>query len=129
MAYYWPLGSHKRRVRSRCGQSDCVRVDTLAQRMVQRGLVPDRFVSYFLAAAPSSIERNLYSAVIPRLSELAVAPPEPTALTDSSQMSYYSASFSPQNGFYVLSYLGPNIPYQQVIEVDNKGMSLLWGFQ
>ena len=125
MAYYWPLGSHKWRVRSRCGQSDCVRVDTLAQR----GLVPDRFVSYFLAAAPSSIERNLYSAVIPRLSELAVAPGEPTPLTDSSQMSYYSASFSPQNGFYVLSYLGPNIPYQQVIEVDNKGMSLPWGFQ
>ena len=90
------------------------------------------FSSYFLAAAPSSIERNLYSAAIPSLSEPAVAPGEPTALTDSSQVSYYSASFSPQSGFYVLSYLGPNIPHQQVIEVDNKGLSLLGissGFQ
>ena len=53
-----------------------------------------------------------------------MAPNEPNALTDSSQVSYYSASFSPQSGFYVLSYEGPNIPYQQVIEVENKGLSL-----
>lgn len=44
----------------------------------------------------------------------------PTALTDTSVASYYSASFSPGAGFYLLSYEGPNVPFQKLIEVGNK---------
>ena len=50
----------------------------------------------------------------------------PTALTDTSVASYYSASFSPQAGFYLLSYEGPSVPFQTVIKVgDECGSNLV----
>lgn len=42
------------------------------------------------------------------------------ALTDASDPSFYSASFSPQAGFYLLSYQGPDIPWQRIIQAGDK---------
>lgn len=84
----------------------------------KRGLV------YFLAANPSSIERQLYSVPIPSLStedEKDQEKVEPTSMTDASKPSFYAVSFSPQAGFYILSYQGPGIPWQRVMQVDNPG--------
>jgi hypothetical protein len=44
----------------------------------------------------------------------------PNALTDTSVPSYYSASFSPNAGFYLLTYDGPDVPYQKLIKVGNE---------
>ncbi|QRV73760.1 dipeptidyl aminopeptidase [Ceratobasidium sp. AG-Ba] len=82
-----------------------------------RGLV------YFQAAKASSIARGIYSVQLPSLSTRAPipSPDEPTALTDESTPSWYSASFSPRGGYYVLNYDGPSVPWQRVIGVENKG--------
>lgn len=73
-------------------------------------------IRYFIAAKPS-VERHLFSAPIPiSSSEKSV---EPRALTDTTKPGYYQAKFSPEAGFYVLSYLGPNIPWTKVVSVDS----------
>lgn len=45
----------------------------------------------------------------------------PKPVTDTSVPSYYSASFSPNAGFYLVSYEGPGVPYQKVIKVGGEG--------
>ncbi|KAG9313219.1 dipeptidyl aminopeptidase [Chiua virens] len=75
----------------------------------QRGLI-------YFQAARSSIERRLYSVPIPTLNTDSVA--SPTPLTDDSTPSFYSASFSPGAGFYLLNYAGPNVPWQRVVDVN-----------
>lgn len=44
----------------------------------------------------------------------------PTPVTDTSVASYYSASFSPSAGFYLLSYEGPGVPFQKVIKAGEE---------
>lgn len=46
---------------------------------------------------------------------------EPAELTDASERAYYGVDFSPQAGFYLLSYDGPNIPWQKVVKAGDKG--------
>ncbi|KAJ7777301.1 dipeptidyl aminopeptidase [Mycena metata] len=81
-------------------------------------------VVYFEAANPLSTSRHLYSVPLPDLSltprqRPTIAPP--TALTDVSESAYYSSDFSPQAGFYLLSYMGPGIPSQKVVKAaDSK---------
>jgi len=111
----------------------------------KRGLVyvPSSFLSlhllnntkkkrYFLAANPSSIERQLYSVPIPSLLSSSTEDDqekdqekdkavEPTVMTDASKPAFYAVSFSPQAGFYILGYQGPGIPWQRVVQVDNPG--------
>ena len=81
--------------------------------------------SYFRAASPTSIERNIYSIHVP-IDAHSEAVERPTALTDTSVASYYSASFSPEAGFYLLSYEGPEVPFQKVIKIgDECGSNLI----
>lgn len=66
---------------------------------------------YFIAANPS-IQRHLYSVPLPSLDAFdklkqGSERPEPTVLTDDKVMGYYTTSFSPFAGFYVLSYGTP----------------------
>ncbi|KDR80915.1 hypothetical protein GALMADRAFT_241446 [Galerina marginata CBS 339.88] len=70
---------------------------------------------YFQAAKPST-ERHLFSVPIPTLTTEKII--EPKALTDVTKPSYYSTKFSPEAGFYVLSYLGPSTPWTKVVDVD-----------
>lgn len=83
----------------------------------------DRGLVYFQAANPSSVHRNIFSVPLPLDSNLKfteTAPtPQPTALTDTSVLGQYSASFSPQAGFYLLSYEGPQIPWQRVVKAND----------
>ena len=80
---------------------------------------------YFQAANPSSIDRNIFSVPLPLDSNLkftdgALTPVRtPLALTDTSTLGQYSASFSPKAGFYLLSYDGPNVPWQRVIKTND----------
>ncbi|CAE6405098.1 unnamed protein product [Rhizoctonia solani] len=80
---------------------------------------------YFQAAKHSSIARGVYSVALPSAESLASRAPvpkpaEPVALTDDSTLAWYSASFSPQGGYYVLNYDGPAVPWQKVVGVDTK---------
>ncbi|KAG2359215.1 dipeptidyl peptidase IV N-terminal region-domain-containing protein [Suillus spraguei] len=45
---------------------------------------------------------------------------EPISLTDESIPSSYSASFSPEAGFYLLNYNGPAVPWQRIVDVGNE---------
>ncbi|KAF8159267.1 dipeptidyl aminopeptidase [Crassisporium funariophilum] len=82
-----------------------------------QGIDAKRGLVYFLAAKPSSTQRHLYSVPIPTISSEKIV--EPTALTDATKPSYYSAKFSPEAGFYVLSYQGPGTPWHKVVQVNN----------
>ncbi|KAJ7132184.1 dipeptidyl aminopeptidase [Mycena epipterygia] len=81
-------------------------------------------IVYFEAANPLSTSRHIYSVSLPSLNlapkeKPAIAPP--TSLTDASEAAYYSADFSPEAGFYLLSYKGPGIPTQKVVQAaDNE---------
>jgi dipeptidyl aminopeptidase B len=80
---------------------------------------------YFQAANPSSVGRNIFSIPLPLDSNLkytddAAAPiPKLSTLTDTSSMGQYEANFSPGAGFYLLSYKGPNVPWQRVIRTND----------
>lgn len=74
---------------------------------------------YFRAANPSAIERHIYSVPIPKTSDSTETRMEPKSLTDSSHLGFYDTSFSPEAGFYLLSYQGPNIPWQRVVRADD----------
>ena len=52
-------------------------------------------------------------------------PENPKPLTDDTQLSTYGADFSPKSGFFVLSYQGPNVPWQKVVRVDDESEYLL----
>jgi hypothetical protein len=78
---------------------------------------------YFLAAYPSAIERNIFSVPIPATISSTESNVEPKALSDSSNPSFYSTSFSPEAGFYLMSYEGPNIPWQRIVQTDNASES------
>lgn len=80
---------------------------------------------YFLAANPST-ERHLYSAKVPdQISSLAEWQPEMTAMTDTSQPGYYDVSFSPHSGYYSLSYRGPDIPWQRLINTEKQDVEFV----
>lgn len=74
---------------------------------------------YFQAANPSAIERNIYSVPIPASISVLETPAELNALTDPSEPNFYTASFSPEAGFYMLSYQGPNIPWQRIVQTND----------
>lgn len=79
---------------------------------------------YFEAANPLSTSRHLYSVALPSLNlasqgKTTISPP--TLLTDASEPAYYATDFSPQAGFYLLSYRGPNIPTQKVVKAADSG--------
>ncbi|KAL1923496.1 uncharacterized protein VTP21DRAFT_8476 [Calcarisporiella thermophila] len=59
---------------------------------------------YYISTERDSTERHLYSVTLDGKNK--------TALTDTSKPGYYSASFSSNSGYYLLTYAGPEIPYQ-----------------
>ncbi|KAJ3851874.1 dipeptidyl aminopeptidase [Lentinula lateritia] len=74
---------------------------------------------YFEAANPSSIERHLFSVPIPTISSPDTVAPTQLTKTQPDETAYYDTNFSPEAGFYLLSYEGPNIPWQKVIQTTN----------
>ncbi|KYK56936.1 hypothetical protein DCS_03942 [Drechmeria coniospora] len=68
---------------------------------------------YFTGTKESSMQRHIYSV------QLDGANLQP--LTNTSADGYYTASFSSGAGFALLSYKGPEVPYQKVISTPATG--------
>ncbi|ETW78834.1 dipeptidyl aminopeptidase [Heterobasidion irregulare TC 32-1] len=86
----------------------------------------ERRLVYFQAANPS-IERHIYSVHLPTLANITASAlqKEPTLLPESSSTGYYGARFSPMAGFYLLSYEGPNIPWQRVVKTNDSAFNFV----
>lgn len=67
---------------------------------------------YFIATKKSSTERHLYYVNLER-------PQKVYAVTDERLNGYYSASFSAGARFLLLNYLGPDVPYQKIIDLKS----------
>ncbi|KAK8844035.1 hypothetical protein IAR55_006829 [Kwoniella newhampshirensis] len=80
---------------------------------------------YFMAATPS-IDRHLYSASLPTSVELEYEQ-KLTSLTatERSPSGYYETSFSPDAGYFVLSYKGPEVPWQRLVAVNDEQVDVL----
>ena len=82
----------------------------------------DHTLSYFQAAYPTSVQRQIFSVSLPQSADgSGYTAAEPYPLTDSKTRSYYFAKFSAQCGFYRLNYEGPDIPWQQVRNTESNG--------
>ena len=79
---------------------------------------------------PVSTERNILSVSLPPLNgsvaEIKAAAEQLTIspLTNTEQSGFYSASFSPEAGFYMLNYDGPRVPWQAIMKVGDDGKDL-----
>lgn len=67
---------------------------------------------YFVATKESPIQRHVYSVKLDG-SEL-------QPISDTSKEGYYEASFSKGGGYVLLSYQGPDIPWQKVISTPSS---------
>ncbi|WYZ38408.1 hypothetical protein EsH8_III_000322 [Colletotrichum jinshuiense] len=71
----------------------------------------ERHLVYYLSTEHHSTERHLYSVSYPSGLK--------KALVDDTVAGYWSASFSSSAGYYILSYQGPNVPYQELYSVNS----------
>lgn len=72
----------------------------------------DRNLVYFVATKESSIQRHVYSVKLDGT--------DLTPVTDITQEGFYSPSFSSSAGYALISYEGPNIPWQKVISTPSN---------
>ena len=82
---------------------------------------------YYTAAYPS-IDRHVYAETLPSTDNLADFKPNPIAITDSANPGYFEVSFSPGARYYVLSYRGPKVPWQRMVEatdIEGSGIDFL----
>ncbi|KAF4212951.1 hypothetical protein CNMCM5878_000582 [Aspergillus fumigatiaffinis] len=70
-----------------------------------------RQLVYFLSTKHHSTERHLYSVSWKTM--------EITPLVDDTVPAVWSASFSSQGGYYILSYRGPDVPYQDLYAINS----------
>lgn len=79
---------------------------------------------HFVSVERSPLERHLYRISLsdedPASTKVCVTCPD-----DPEVHGYYSASFSPKAGYYVLNYEGPEIPTTVVKKVDNATFELV----
>jgi dipeptidyl aminopeptidase len=68
---------------------------------------------YFTAAKRSSIQRHVYSVSL-------IDPKEPIALADADADAFYSVSFSTGADYALLSYQGPKVPTQRVVNTPSN---------
>lgn len=79
-----------------------------------RGIVKvdeSRQVVYFTAAKRHSTESHVYSVQFDGLLDTVV---------DENVPAFWDASFSSEGHYYILSYKGPDVPYQELYEVDKS---------
>ena len=72
----------------------------------------DRQLVYFLSTKHHSTERHLYSVSYKNF--------KMKPLVDDRVAAYWSASFSAKGKYYLLSYQGPDVPYQDLHSIDSK---------
>lgn len=73
-------------------------------------------IVWFIGTKKSSIERHLYFVSLND-------PLKIHEVTDVSKDGYYSASFSAGSRFALLNYMGPDIPYQNVIDFEDESIA------
>ncbi|KAF4930136.1 putative dipeptidyl peptidase 4 [Colletotrichum viniferum] len=71
----------------------------------------ERQLVYYQSTEHHSTERHLYSVSYPAGTK--------KALVDDKVAGMWSASFSASGGYYILSYQGPNVPYQELYAVNS----------
>ncbi|KAI1341066.1 dipeptidyl peptidase IV N-terminal region-domain-containing protein [Xylariaceae sp. FL0016] len=76
----------------------------------------DRELVYFTSTEGDSTERHVYSVSYSTL--------EKKALVDDTVPAVWSASFSSYGGYYILSYRGPDVPYQELYAVNDTKIPL-----
>ncbi|KAK7425891.1 Dipeptidyl peptidase 4 [Neonectria magnoliae] len=75
-----------------------------------------RSLVYYQASTRHSTERHVY--------KVSWATQKVTPLVDDSIPAYWSASFSSEGGYYILSYQGPDVPYQEVYSSNSTSKPL-----
>jgi dipeptidyl-peptidase 4 len=70
----------------------------------------ERQLIYYTSTEAHSTERHLYSVSFTG---------EKTALVDDTVPAYWSASFSSGASYYILSYQGPDVPYQELYSINS----------
>lgn len=70
-----------------------------------------RALIYYSATTRHSTERHIYS--------VSYSKKEIKPLVDDKVAAVWGASFSSKGGFYILSYRGPDVPYQEVYSVNS----------
>ncbi|EAW09375.1 dipeptidyl aminopeptidase dapB [Aspergillus clavatus NRRL 1] len=98
LAYFSPLDSPKGVMLT---SGDWEVVDAPAAVDLQRGLV------YFVAAKEAPTERHIYRVQLDGSNM--------TAITDTSKPGYFGVSFSHGAGYALLTYNGPSVPWQAII--------------
>ncbi|GMM32750.1 Dap2 protein [Saccharomycopsis crataegensis] len=79
---------------------------------------PENNQVYFVSSKYSSIDRHLYSVDLLTGENL-------IALVDDSNAGYYTASFSSNAKNILISYLGPDVPYQKIVDLNEPEMMTL----
>ena len=102
LAYYTPLENDKP-IMLTSGKWEVVRAPSAVD--LKNNLV------YFVSTEKSSIERHIYSVKLDGTGK--------TPMTDLSKTAYHAASFSKKGGYALLSYQGPGIPWQKVINTPS----------
>ncbi|KAA8898505.1 putative dipeptidyl peptidase 4 [Sphaerosporella brunnea] len=70
-----------------------------------------RELVYYLSTERHSTERHLYSVHL--------ATGAKKALVDTNTAGWWGASFSARGGYYILSYTGPSVPYQELYSINS----------
>lgn len=73
---------------------------------------------YFIATKADSTERHLYSV------DLNVGPSSIKDVTEQNAIGYYDVSFSDRAGFMLLTYKGPDIPWQKIVSAPGERRDL-----
>lgn len=71
-----------------------------------------RELIYYLSTERHSMDRHIYSVSYTTL--------EKTPMVDNTIPASWSASFSRRSNYYILSYQGPDVPYQEVYSVNSS---------
>lgn len=72
----------------------------------------ERQLIYYRSTTFHSTSRHVYS--------VSYTTGEITPLVNDEEPAYYSASFSPAGGYYLLSYQGPDVPYQDFYSTNSS---------
>lgn len=80
------------------------------------------FLRYYISATQPGTGRDPYYIVIPDAAQIRTTSFTPVSIAlNSEKNAYFSASLSPLCGYYLLSYEGPDVPWQKLVDVDDIG--------
>lgn len=71
---------------------------------------------YFKATKKSSVERHIYSVNLKEALE-SDSPTEISSVTDTSNIGWFSGSFSSGSRYVLLNYMGPETPHQKIVDL------------